>query len=269
MTQMSPKLVFLSFWARTTSNEVPHAHDGRKYFKWYLRSLFRVFHEEILGGVTAFPPPPHLSGQVGGVKFSMFSMGGNGGREYSQFSKGSWGGYSADHSKQQNMCEHRLKFSAIEMSTEIDNFRHISPQKSTFFDIYRPKSPQKSTFFDIYRPKSPQKSTFFDIYRHISTQISTFFDIFRQISTKIGIYIDIFWHISTNIGKYRPSIPPKKCRCSRWGDLFNEFLGVEKNEFLEIFHKTVKFRPSISKKLFFQFLFDPFIPFSDPNEAQN
>ena len=68
------------------------------------------------------------------------------------------------------------------MSTEIDNFRHISPQKSTFFDVYRPKSTQKSTFFDIYRPKSSQKSTFFDIYRPKSSQKSTFFDIYRQIS---------------------------------------------------------------------------------------
>ena len=100
------------------------------------------------------------------------------------------------------------------MSTEIDNFRHISPQKSTFFDVYRPKSTQKSTFFDIYRHRSTQKSTFFDIYRHISTQKSTFFDIYRQISTKIGTD--------------RQSIPPKKCRCSRWGGTSSIRLEISK-----------------------------------------
>ena len=71
-------------------------------------------------------------------------------------------------------------------------YRHIT----TYVDIYR----HMSTDIDL------AKSTEIDIFRHISTQKSTFFDIYRQISPKIGTD--------------RQSIPPKKCRCSRWGDLF-------------------------------------------------
>ena len=161
------------------------------------------------------------------------------------------------------------------MSTDVDRYRpskfdrnrQLSTYIDTEIDIFRHISTEIATEIDIFRHISTYIDTEIDIFRHISTQKSTFFDIYRQISTKIGTDIDIFRHISTNIGKYRPSMSPKKCRCSRWGDLFKEFFGGETTKFLEISHKPVKFRPSISKKLYFQSIFHPFMPILWPKRV--
>ena len=134
------------------------------------------------------------------------------------------------------------------MSTEIDNFRHISPQKSTFFDIYRPKSPQKSTFFDIYRPKSPQKSTFFDIYRPKSAYISTFFDTYRQILANID-------------RRYRP----KNVDVADGGTSFTNFWGLRRMNFWRFFIKQWNLGLQFQRN--FQSIFHPFMPILWPKRV--